>query len=68
MANLATLCSGCHAIYERAAQTLTLPIDTPRARKRSRAPTASEPRDATTPRTPFRGPDGQPWSRQWFDY
>jgi HNH endonuclease len=48
MANLATLCSGCHAIYEKAARTLTLPIDTPDAQERSRASTASEPRGAAT--------------------
>jgi 5-methylcytosine-specific restriction endonuclease McrA len=62
MANLATLCSGCHPVYEKAARTLTLPVDMPPARKR-----APRRRDHRHP-APFRGPDGQPWSRQWYEY
>jgi hypothetical protein len=65
MANLATLCSGCHAIYEQAARTLTLPIDTPDAHVNgNRTPRRHNDRHGA----PFRGPDGQPWSRHWFDY
>jgi 5-methylcytosine-specific restriction endonuclease McrA len=62
MSNLVTLCSTCHPIYEKAARTLTLPVDTPPARKRT--PRRHNDRHGA----PFRGPDGQPWSRQWFDY
>jgi 5-methylcytosine-specific restriction endonuclease McrA len=62
MANLVTLCSTCHPVYEKAARTLTLPVDVPSARKRT-----TRRRDNRHP-APFRGPDGQPWSRQWFDY
>ena len=61
-ANLITLCHLCHPQYEKAARTLTLPVDTPPAHKRT-----ARRRDDRHP-APFRGPDGQPWSRQWFDY
>jgi 5-methylcytosine-specific restriction endonuclease McrA len=59
MDNLVTLCSTCHPVYEKAARTLTLPIETPAA------PTAKRknPHGA-----PYRGPKGQPWSRQWYDW
>jgi len=61
MANLITLCSSvCHPLYEKAARTLALPIETPPARERT-------PQRCKDPHgTLFRGPDGQPWSRQWY--
>jgi HNH endonuclease len=62
MSNLVTLCSTCHPIYEKAARTLMLPVDMPPAR--TRAPGRHNDRHGA----PFRGPTGQPWSRQWFDY
>jgi 5-methylcytosine-specific restriction endonuclease McrA len=65
VANLATLCSGCHAIYEQAARTLTLPVDTPGARVNGNR--TRRRRNDRHP-APFRGPTGQPWSREWFDY
>jgi hypothetical protein len=69
MANLACLCSGCHAIYEQAARTLTLPVDTTDARQlKSRANGKRTPRRQDRHGAPFRGPTGQPWSREWFDY
>jgi 5-methylcytosine-specific restriction endonuclease McrA len=62
MDNLLTLCHRCHAAHERAARTLTFPIETPPARKRGPQP-GNYPHGAR-----FRGPDGRPWSRHWFDY
>jgi 5-methylcytosine-specific restriction endonuclease McrA len=59
MSNLVTLCSTCHPIYEKAARTLTLPVDTPTTPRR---------RHNDRHGAPYRGPTGQPWSRQWFDY
>jgi 5-methylcytosine-specific restriction endonuclease McrA len=78
MSNLVTLCSTCHPIYEKAARTLTLPVDTrgtqektlrangKRTSSRRTKPTNHD-RYASHP-APFRGPDGQPWSRQWYEY
>jgi len=56
MDNLITLCSTCHPQYEKAARTLTLD-KSPRKRTQRKSPHGA----------PFRGPDGQPWSRQWYD-
>jgi hypothetical protein len=70
MSNLLTLCHVCHPQYERAARRFTLPVDTAPAHKRT-SPRHTKPtthdRYASHP-APFRGPDGQPWSRQWYDY
>jgi hypothetical protein len=52
-----TLCHVCHPAYEKAARTLTLPVETPPASKAKRTPRRRN--DAHG--TPFRGPDGQPW-------
>lgn len=57
MENLLTLCATCHPVYEKAARTLTLPVDMP-------CKSSAEPGNAADD-APFRGPDGQPWSRQW---
>jgi 5-methylcytosine-specific restriction endonuclease McrA len=62
MSNLLTLCHLCHPQYEKAARTLTLPVEMPPPHKRT--PRRHNDRHGA----PFRGPDGQPWSRQWFDY
>jgi HNH endonuclease len=65
MDNLITLCSGCHSQFERATRSLVLPLDTPPARKRTRQQrTKNHDRYASHP-APYRGPDGQPWSREW---
>jgi 5-methylcytosine-specific restriction endonuclease McrA len=62
MANLLTLCSTCHPRYEQGARTPTLPVEAAPVRKRI-------PQRGGAPRgAPFRGPDGRPWSRHWFDY
>jgi HNH endonuclease len=61
MSNLVTLCSRCHPINEKAARTLTLPIETPAAPKAKRKNPHRHP-------APYRGPNGPPWSRHWFDY
>jgi HNH endonuclease len=37
MANLLTLCHCCHPLYGKAARSLTLPVETPSARKRTRS-------------------------------
>jgi hypothetical protein len=60
MANLLTLCSTCHPIYEKAARTF--PVEGPPPPKR----TAQDDKGSHGAR--FRGPDGRPWSRHWFDY
>jgi 5-methylcytosine-specific restriction endonuclease McrA len=57
MDNLITLCQICHPQYEKAARTLTLDTS-PRKRTQRKGPHGA----------PFRSPDGQPWSRQWYDY
>lgn len=62
MANLLTLCSTCHPVYLKAARTLTLPIETQPAPKRTRE------RGKSQHGARFRGPDGQPWSQHWYDY
>jgi 5-methylcytosine-specific restriction endonuclease McrA len=62
MSNLITLCGVCHPQFEQAARTLTLPVDTPPAPKRTPRRRKSE------HGARFRGPDGQPWSRQWYEY
>jgi hypothetical protein len=51
MENLITV-SVCHPQFERIARN-------GQRLAASAKPSQSEP--------PFRGPDGQPWSRQWFD-
>jgi 5-methylcytosine-specific restriction endonuclease McrA len=53
MANLLTLCSTCHPLFERI------------ARQTQQADARSTLRNG---RPRFIGPDGQPWSRHWFDY
>jgi len=53
MDNLVTLCSVCHPQFERIA----------RGESKRTSPRRKDPHGA-----PFRGPDGQPWSRQWYEY
>jgi hypothetical protein len=53
MENLVTLCSVCHPRAERIAR---------QAEREARA------HSRPAGRAPYRGPEGQPWSRQWFDY
>jgi 5-methylcytosine-specific restriction endonuclease McrA len=67
MDNLITLCGPCHRAYEQAARTLTLPVDT-EPRKRTSMRKRTPQRRHRPHGAPFRGPDGQPWSRQWLDY
>jgi hypothetical protein len=66
LSNLLLLCSRCHPLFEKAARTLTLPIEQP-ARTRTAKRRTNRDRYASHP-APYRGPDGQPWSRQWYEY
>lgn len=72
MANLLTLCSTCHPVYENAARTLTPPVDTPPARTRiagdRRTGTSSLHESYADHPAPFRSPEGLPWSRQWYEH
>ena len=52
--NLTTLCVRCHRAADRLARHAEKQV-------------SDQTRYAAHP-APFRGPDGQPWSRQWYEY
>jgi hypothetical protein len=53
MDNLVTVCSSCHPKFERIA-------------RHAENGTRTQTRPGT--QVPYRGPNGEFWSRQWFEY